>query len=154
MTCWQSEQVFELGYHLAHDNLTAVQLGLVFKLPSELTHADIADDAGHVPARHHTFDVQVLNADDVEAGGEVGCQFVQRVSPDISDPRMSRAGSIAFQPRAATSFACACVSPNSSRSLASNSLMVAGSDFAALMEFLGQISLEIDNTRRRQEGVG
>jgi hypothetical protein len=91
MTCWQSEQVFELGYHLAHDNLTAVQLGLVFKLPSELTHADIADDAGHVSARHHTFDVQVLNADDVEAGGQVGCQFVQRVSPDIAIRACSQA---------------------------------------------------------------
>jgi hypothetical protein len=32
--------------------------------------------------------------------------------------------------------------------------MVAGSDFAALMEFLGQISPENDNTHRRQEGVG
>lgn len=59
------------------NHLHTTEGGLVLQLPTQFTHAGIADGAGELAVAHHAFDAQILDDDRAVATGEPVAQVVQ-----------------------------------------------------------------------------
>ena len=71
-----------------HDDTSALHRGLVFDLPTKLEHADIGDGTREFAVCHHAAHVQVFDADHIELVHDLRGGLVQRVLPDVGDPRV------------------------------------------------------------------